>query len=127
MCRGPASLADVTLARVLAAPPPARIADVVDRLEAIEAALSPRDGVAAFTHLYLEVTREVQRVLRPGFFEDARFVRLLDVVFADLFFEVDRLVGLAGRGLLPRWTTMRWSFGSPARMLASDVEPVGLA
>jgi hypothetical protein len=74
------------LAQVLAAPPPATIAEVVARMQAIEAALPPRDGVAWFTRLYLAVTESVQASIRPGAFRDPAFLERLDVVFANLFF-----------------------------------------
>jgi len=61
----------MTLEDVLRAPLPGRVADVVERLQAIEEALPERDGVRAFTALYRAVT-------------------------------LDRLLGLASRGLLRR-------------------------
>ena len=92
---------------------PVRIADVVGAFERLERALPPADGVGAFTHLYLEVTREVERALRPGTFEDARFIRWLDVVFADLFLEAMRAAFLL-RGSTPRaWAPLVEGRGRP--------------
>ena len=76
-----------TLAEILAAKPPARMTEVIARMKAIVAALPADDGVAAFTRLYLAVTEAVNDAARPGTFEDVRFVRWLDVVFANLYFE----------------------------------------
>jgi hypothetical protein len=76
----------MTLKQGLAAPPPATIAGVIERMQAIEAALPRRDGVAWFTRLYLAVTEHVQASLRPGAFRDPAFLDRLDVVFANLFF-----------------------------------------
>lgn len=75
-----------TLQQVLAGPRPKTIAEVVARMQAIEAALPERDGVAWFTRLYLAVTESVQAALKPRAFADRRFVERLDVVFANLFF-----------------------------------------
>lgn len=75
-----------SLADVLAGPRPRTVADVIARMEGILAALPPRDGVAAFTQLYLAVTQEVERELVRARFRDARFLAELDVAFANLFF-----------------------------------------
>jgi Family of unknown function (DUF5995) len=83
-----------TLEELLRQRPPGRIVDVVARMEAIQAALPPADGVAAFNRLYLEVTRGVLDALRPGRFQDGRFLRWLDVVFANLYFEALRTLVL---------------------------------
>jgi uncharacterized protein DUF5995 len=74
------------LRAILEAAPATRIADVIVRLKGVVAALPPGDGVRAFTSLYLAVTVAVDQAARPGGFEDARFVRRLDVVFANLYF-----------------------------------------
>jgi len=75
------------LAQALAGPRPATVEDVIERLRAIEAALPPRDGVRAFTTLYLAVTENVHAALRPRRFRDPAFVQRLDVVFANLYLD----------------------------------------
>jgi hypothetical protein len=75
----------MTVEDVLRSPLPARIDGVVERLRAIEAALPERDGVRAFTSLYLAVTEAVDERVRPGTFADPAFTRWLDVVFANLY------------------------------------------
>ena len=75
----------MTLEAVLRSPLPARIDGVVERFRAIESALPERDGVRAFTSLYLAVTEAVDETVRPGAFADAAFTRWLDVVFANLY------------------------------------------
>jgi Family of unknown function (DUF5995) len=75
----------MTLEDVLRAPLPARVDDVVARLQAIEDALPKQDGVRAFTALYRAVTAAVDERVRPGTFADPRFTRWLDVVFANLY------------------------------------------
>jgi Family of unknown function (DUF5995) len=68
---------------------------VIARLKRLVAAVPPNDGVRAFTKLYLAVTEAVQEEAKPGAFEDVRFVRWLDVVFANLYFEALRNALLA--------------------------------
>jgi hypothetical protein len=62
------------------------VAAVVDRMEALIAPLEGNDGVAAFTRLYLAVTRGVQTQLAGKRFADAAFLGDLDASFAALFF-----------------------------------------
>jgi hypothetical protein len=105
------------LHELLEAKPAARISEVVSRLKGIVAVLPPGDGLRAFTALYLAVTEAIEKTAKPGGFEDVRFVRWLDVVFANLYFEALRnallragpvpkawaplLLGRAKRGVLP--------------------------
>lgn len=62
------------------------VADVLERLETIDRALPPNDGVRWFNKLYLEMTQQVaasvpgQHQASPGFLE------ALDVVFAARYF-----------------------------------------
>jgi hypothetical protein len=62
------------------------IADVIERLRAIEASAPPSDGVACFARLYREVTEGVGAEVAGQGFADSRFLETLDVRFADLFF-----------------------------------------
>ena len=62
------------------------MADVIARMQAIDGALAPADGVACFNRMYLEVTQDVQSHLGQGFFADPPFLGSLDVVFANLYF-----------------------------------------
>ena len=62
------------------------IADVVERLRAIEASAPSSDGVVCFARLYREVTEGVGAELTRRGFADAHFLDTLDVHFADLFF-----------------------------------------
>jgi hypothetical protein len=81
--------------------PAARITDVIARMRKLIAALPPGDGVRAFTTLYLAVTEAVKEAAKPGEFEDAAFVRWLDVVFANLYFDALR-GGVLGAGPVPK-------------------------
>ena len=89
------------LREVLEAEPAATIDEVVSRMNALIALLPPGDGVRAFTGLYLAVTQAVAAEAKPGSFEDVRFVRWLDVVFANIYFEALR-GALIGNGAVPK-------------------------
>ncbi len=80
----------MTLEDVLRAPLPTRVDEVAERMRSIEKSLPERDGVRAFTSLYLAVTEDVDERVRPETFADAPFVRWLDVVFANLYFRALR-------------------------------------
>lgn len=67
-------------------PPAGPIDPVIARMEAIAAGLPPTDGVAAFNHLYLEVTRAVGAAVAAGSFEDLAYMAALDVTFSGLYF-----------------------------------------
>ncbi len=64
----------------------ASIGPVIDRIEKIDAALGPDDGVRWFNELYLAVTVAVAERTAGATFEQAEFIARLDVVFADLYF-----------------------------------------
>jgi hypothetical protein len=68
-------------------------------MKAIVKALPSRDGVAAFTTLYLAVTEAVGGSASAQAFEDERFTRALDVTFANLYF--DALRAFVTRGAVP--------------------------
>lgn len=65
---------------------PATVAEVIERLRAVEASARRSDGVVCFARLYREVTEAIEAELRRSAFADAAFLRRLDVVFANLFF-----------------------------------------
>jgi Family of unknown function (DUF5995) len=81
--------------------PATRITEVIARMRRLVAALPPGDGIRAFTTLYLVVTEAVRDAAKPGELEDAPFVRWLDVVFANLYFEALR-GGLLAAGRVPK-------------------------
>lgn len=60
---------------------------VIARMRSIADHLPERDGVARFNQMYLEVTLLVRDASRGHDFEDPRFLELLDVVFANLYFD----------------------------------------
>ena len=63
---------------------PETIADVIARMRAIGDSVSPRDGVACFTRLYLAVTEAVAEAETS--FAAPEFLMRLDVRFASLYF-----------------------------------------
>lgn len=81
---------------------PSTVADVVGLMGALEQALPRDDGFAFFLRLYRAVTEAVEEAVRPGGeYADTRFVRWLDVVFANLFFRALR-DGTQRRAGVPR-------------------------
>lgn len=73
------------------------IPEVIARMQAIDAALPRKDGVAIFNRLYLQVTRSVDSASGGTVFEQPRFVERLDVVFAGLYFDAENTIGSGGR------------------------------
>ena len=72
------------------------VAQVIARMEEIEAAVPAADGLACFNRMYLQVTRQVNSQLGQGSFADPAFMTHLDVRFASLCFgAVDAAGGLA--------------------------------
>lgn len=63
------------------------IADVLARMDEIDATLPAADGVATFNRMYRRVTELVQRATEADQFGAGEFVERLDVRFANLFFE----------------------------------------
>jgi hypothetical protein len=84
------------------APPPATVAEVIARMQAILQPLSGTDGIACFTRLYLDVTEGVQAELGTLTFADPAFITDLDVRFANLYFEAVEEAAKQGGGNVPR-------------------------
>jgi hypothetical protein len=77
------------LVPLLPASPVTSIDQVVGVMTAIEGALPEADGVRCFNHLYLEVTRAVRTAIgQSGGFHDVPFLDRLDLVFAQLYFDM---------------------------------------
>jgi hypothetical protein len=86
--------------------PPPHIADVIVRLRAIEASAPPSDGVACFARLYREVTEGVGAELTREGFADTRFLEVLDVQFAGLFFSALDSFGRDPAGTPSAWVPL---------------------
>ena len=63
------------------------IADVIERMRALDGILPDEDGLKWFNLLYLMVTEEIGRDLAAQRWADAPWLERLDVVFARLYFE----------------------------------------
>jgi hypothetical protein len=101
------------------------VADVLERLHAIDRALPPSDGVKWFNKLYLEVTQQVaasasgRHQAAPGFLE------ALDVLFARRYFAAFDAAG-NGTKLPPAYPFHAWKPLFEARF-ATGVAPVQFA
>ncbi len=70
------------------------IAQVIERMHAVEASLPAGDGVACFNRMYLGVTQKVAQQVQASGFGDREFMTHLDVVFAQRYFAaVDAVSG----------------------------------
>jgi hypothetical protein len=69
------------------------IAEVIERMEQIDASLPRKDGVAYFNRLYLQVTKAVQAATAGVTFAAPEFTERLDVVFAGLYFAAEATLG----------------------------------
>ncbi len=81
----------------LTAGPVATVAEVIQRLTDIEAAVTPagrgpRNGMYWFSRLYLVITENVQDKIDSGsFFADKEYLTALDVAFANRFLDAVRI------------------------------------
>jgi hypothetical protein len=80
------SPADQPLYDLLNGASPATIADVIARMQAIDALLPANDGLKWFNRLYLMVTQEVDLHPPSGAWQSPIWLNRLDVVFAGLYF-----------------------------------------
>lgn len=79
------SAADQPLYDLVSGAAPATIAEVVAKMQAIDALLPANDGLKWFNRLYLMVTQAID--LQPsGDWQDPAWLTRLDVVFAGLYF-----------------------------------------
>jgi hypothetical protein len=96
------------------------IDDVLERMDAIEAALPAADGVATFNRMYTQVTRLVDRAVDKGSFVAGPFLGRLDVHFANLFFEA-YAADADGRPLPTAWAPLFEARNKP------DTHPIQFA
>lgn len=80
------SPADQPLYKLVNGPAPVTIADVIARMQAIDALLLANDGIKWFNRLYLMVTRQVDLHPPGGTWQSPVWLTRLDVVFAGLYF-----------------------------------------
>jgi Family of unknown function (DUF5995) len=80
------SVADKPLYDLVNGAPPTAIADVIARMQAIDALLPVNDGLKWFNRLYLMVTQEVDLHPPGGAWQSPVWLTRLDVIFAGLYF-----------------------------------------
>jgi hypothetical protein len=93
------SLAGQPLYELANGPAPVTIADVIARMEAIDALLPANDGLKWFNRLYLMVTQQVDLHPPGGTWESPVWLTRLDVVFAGLYFSA--VAGFLGGHSVP--------------------------
>jgi hypothetical protein len=89
----------------ITAEPATSIDGVLERMHAIDDALSRHDGVAHFNRVYMRTTERVLEAVQGVGFEDTEFVDDLDVRFANLYFEAFE-ADQHGRTVAPAWTPL---------------------
>jgi hypothetical protein len=86
-------------------PAPVTIADVIARMQAVDAQLPANDGIKWFNRLYLMVTQQVDLQPPGGAWKSPLWLNRLDVVFAGLYFS--GLSGVLGGQSVPSaWTAL---------------------
>src|SRR5690349_20042320 len=75
---------------VLTAPPVTSVAELRERLTAIQQALTPTDGLAYFNHMYQLVTDAVDQDLGANAFADPVWMTCLDLTFGNLYLDAGR-------------------------------------
>ncbi|MFZ0663243.1 MAG: DUF5995 family protein [Acidobacteriaceae bacterium] len=97
--------ADQPLYDLVTRPAPVAIADVISRMQSIDALLAVNDGLKWFNQLYLTVTRQVDLHPPGGAWQSRVWLTRLDVVFAGFYFSA---VGefLCGRAVPSAWSAL---------------------
>jgi hypothetical protein len=78
---------DLQLKQIVSGPRPTSIDEVIDRMNAIDAALPSSDGLKWFNFLYRLVAQSVKANTPARGWNDPRWLTRLDVVFANLYFD----------------------------------------
>lgn len=77
-------------------PPVETVPEAIERMATIQAwveanaARGPHDGIACFNFLYHVITNRVLEWIEEGEFDDAEYLTMLDVVFANRYFDALR-------------------------------------
>jgi hypothetical protein len=98
-------LTDQQLHDLVNGPAPVTIADVIARMQAIDALLPPNDGLKWFNRLYLMVTQQVDVHPPDGAWRSPIWLTRLDVVFAGLYFSATAGF-LAGQPVPAAWSAL---------------------
>jgi Family of unknown function (DUF5995) len=99
------SSTDQPLYDLVSATAPVTIADVIARMQAIDALLPVSDGLKWFNRLYLMVTQQVDLHPPGGAWQDPVWLTRLDVVFAGLYFSAVAAF-LAGQSVPSAWSAL---------------------
>ena len=83
-----------SLGSILDRTPVDAIGDVLGRMQEIDAALPPTDGIACFNKLYMTVTANVIDAETKGTFISNGFLTTLDVAFGNLYFAALRALDM---------------------------------
>ncbi len=96
---------DQPLHDLVTGPVPVTIADVIARMQAIDALLPANDGLKWFNRLYLMVTQQVDLHPPGGAWQSPAWLSRLDVVFAGFYFSA--VAGLCGERTVPSaWSAL---------------------
>jgi hypothetical protein len=85
--------------------PPTSVADVLAIMQSIDALTVETDGLHWFNWLYFNVTKAVEDRIDAGGFTDAAYLSLLDVQFAQLYFNALK-ASLENAALPECWETL---------------------
>jgi Family of unknown function (DUF5995) len=101
----PFSSTDQSLYDLVTSPAPVAIADVIARMQAIDALLPGSDGLKWFNRLYLMVTQQIDLHPPGGTWHSPTWFTRLDVVFAGLYFNA--VADFLGGNTLPEaWSAL---------------------
>jgi len=105
MDSGAVSAADRPLYELVTGAAAETIADVVARMQGIDALLPVNDGLKWFNQLYLMVTQQVDLQPPGGAWQSPTWLTRLDVVFAGLYFNA---IGafVSGEGVPSAWSAL---------------------
>jgi len=96
---------DQLLYNILTTPAPSTIADVITRMQSLDAAMPVTDGLRWFNQLYLMVTQQVDLHPPGGAWQSPVWLLRLDVVFANLYFSA--VAGfLSGQPVPSAWSAL---------------------
>jgi hypothetical protein len=97
------------------------VAEVIARMQAIDAQLPASDGVACFNRMYLDVTLAVDKQVQQGTFADPGWVTRLDVVFANRYFAAVDAISQPTAAQPPAWQPLL------AARTNTEIEPIQFA
>jgi Family of unknown function (DUF5995) len=97
------------------------VEEAIARMQAIDAALPPADGLACFNRMYLDVTQKVLANIQQAVFADPTFMTQLDVTFANLYLDAVNALTLDAHNIPVAWRPLMH------QRLRSDIEPIQFA